>query len=186
MVRVKNIMRRSVITVGPEDTVSKVAKAMANNRIGSAVILKNKKPVGIVTREDIVNTVAHGKNPNSVKVKDFKQKKFLIAKPEDDLLTVIREMNETGIKRVPVIDKGKLVGILTDKEILLAAPELIDLLKEKLRSRTELVAEPGEVISGLCEKCGDFSEDLRHTEGRWYCEDCRNDEGIEEDDEANL
>ncbi len=186
MVRIKNIMRRCVITVSPEDTVSKVAKKMANNNVGSVVILKAKKPVGIVTREDIVNVVAHGKNPNTVKVKEFKQKRFFVAKPEDDLLTVIREMNEIGIKRVPVVDKGKLIGILTDKEILLAAPELIEMLKDKLKERTDFVADPGEVISGICERCGDFSEDLRHTDGKWYCEDCRNDEGIVEDDEANL
>ncbi|HLD57974.1 MAG TPA: CBS domain-containing protein [archaeon] len=186
MVRVKNIMRVGVITVNPEDSVSRVAKIMANNRVGSAVVLKGKKPVGIITREDIVHVVAHGKNPNTVKVKDFKQKIFLVAKPHDDLLSIIRQMTETGVKRAPVVDKGKLVGIITDKEILLAAPELIDLLKEKLKSRAQQVAEPGEVISGLCERCGDFSEDLRHTDGRWYCEDCRNDEGIEEDDEANL
>ncbi len=184
--KVKQIMRSGVITVGQEDTVSKVAIIMSNSSVGSAIVLKDKKPVGIITREDIVNIVAHGKNPNTVKVKDFKQKRFLVAKPNDDLLSVIKEMNEIGIKRVPVLDKGKLVGILTDKEILLAAPELIELLRDKLKARTDLVAEPGEVISGLCERCGDFSEDLRHTDGRWYCEDCRNDEGVEEDSEANL
>ncbi len=186
MVRIKNIMRRNVVTVSPEDTVSIVSKKMANNNVGSVIILKNKNPIGIVTREDIINTVAHGKNPNTLKVKEFKQKRFLVAKPEDDLLSVIKEMNEIGIKRVPVVDKGKLVGILTDKEILLAAPELIEMLKDKLKARTDRVVEPGEAISGICEKCGDFSEDLRHTDGKWYCEDCRNDEGIEEDDEANL
>ena len=186
MVQIKALMKKSVVTVDPAKTISDVARIMANNRIGSVVILRGGKPVGIVTREDIVKVVAHGKDVKKVKVSDLKQSNFVTAKPTDDLLSVVRLMVKEGVKRVPVIDNGKLAGILTDKEVLIAAPEMIEVLSEKLRGRVDEVSEPSETIPGLCENCGDFSEDLRHTQGRWYCEDCRNDEGEEEDDEANL
>ncbi len=182
MVQVKGLMRKNVITVEPAKTISEIARIMANNRIGSVIVLKGGKPTGIVTREDIVNVVARGKDIKRVKVSDLKQGKFITAKPSDDLLQVVRLMVKAGVKRVPVIDKGKLLGILTDKEILTAAPEMIEILTDKLKTRIGEVSEPENSISGLCENCGDFSEDLKHTEGRWYCEDCRSEENESEED----
>ena len=176
MVQVKALMRKTVVTVSPENTISEVARKFANNRVGSAVILKGKKPVGIITREDVINVVAHGKNINTVKVSELKQQKFVTAKPTDDLLAVVRTMSEEGVKRVPIIDKGKIVGILTEKEILSAVPEMIEILNKKLKSRISEVSEPGESISGICEDCEDFSDDLRHTVDGWLCEDCRSEE----------
>ena len=184
MVQIKSLMRKWVLTVDPNKSISDVARIMANNRIGSVVVLKGSKPVGIVTREDIVKVVAHGKDVKKVKVSDLKQAKFITAKPADDLLSIVRLMVKEGIKRVPVIENGKLVGILTDKEVLSAAPEMIEVLSERLKTRMGKVSEPEDSIPGLCEKCGDFSEDLRHSEGRWHCEDCRGDEeGISEKEE---
>ena len=186
MVQVKNLMKKHVVTIGSETNVSTIARIMANNKIGSVVIVEKKCPVAIVTREDLVSLMAQDKDPKKTKVSSLKLKKLVTVKPTDDLLAAVRMMTKAGFKRAPVMDKGKLVGILADKEILLAAPELIEILSEKFKARVDKVTEGADAISGVCERCGDFSEDLRHAEGRWHCEDCRNDEGDEEEEGANI
>jgi CBS domain-containing protein len=174
MVKLREIMKRSVVTVDPGLTLSDVAKIMTNNRIGSVIIMNNTRPVGIVTDADIVGAIARGENPKSIRVGRLKKNKgFITASPEDDMLKVTRKMVKTGIKRIPVLEKGRLVGIVSDKELLLMSPELINVLSEKLKIRVGSVARPDQEISGICERCEAYSDELRNVGGRWLCEDCR-------------
>lgn len=183
MVSIKNVMRKAVVTVDPATSISNVAKILTNNKVGSAVVVSGKKPIGIVTADDIVQLAAKGEDLKKTKVKDLKAGKLVSAKPSDNMLDVMKRMVKVGVKRMPVIDGSKLVGIVTEKELLLAAPELIEVLSEKLKARIGEVAEADNAITGMCEKCGNFSDDLRHSEGRWFCEDCREDDVIGEDSE---
>ena len=173
MVKVKEIMKKYVITVDPEATLSDVSRIMTNNRVGSLVVVKGNKPVGIVTDSDIVTVVAEGKNPKKVKIKDLEERKFISATPNDTMLHVIKVMVKNGVKRVPIIENGKLEGIVSDKEILLVSPELIEVLSEKLRARVGMVAGLRQTISGICEDCSNYSDELKNVGGKWFCEDCR-------------
>lgn len=173
MVKVSQIMKKYVVTVEPSLTIADAAKIMSNNRIGSVVVMKGKKPSGIVTTEDITGVVARGLDPKKMKIKDIKRRKFVTASPKDNILDVTKYMVKSGVKRVPVVDKGKLVGIISDKEILSTSPELIDVLSEKLKARIDKVARPDEMLSGICEDCGAYSDRLENLAGRWVCEDCR-------------
>ena len=148
---------------------------MTNNRIGSVIVMKKLKPVGIVTDDDIVSLIAKGKSPKSIKVKDLPQtkKKFITATPNEDILKITKRMIKSGVKRIPVLHAGRLVGIISDKEILLTAPELISVISEKLKMRVGMVARPDQTISGICERCEAYSDELKSIGGRWLCEDCR-------------
>jgi CBS domain-containing protein len=173
MVKVKEIMKRYVITVDPDASIADVSRIMTNNRVGSLVVMEKNKPVGIVTDSDIVSIVAEGKSPKKVKIRDLKKQGFISATPNDTMMHVIKLMVKNGVKRVPIIENGKLEGIVSDKEILLVSPELIEVMSERLRSRVGMVARPRQTISGICEDCGNYSEELRSSSGRWLCEDCR-------------
>lgn len=173
MVKVREVMRKHVITVEPDFTLDAIAKIMSNNKVGSVVVMEKKMPVGIVTSEDIVSVVAKGQSPNKARAGELTKRQFITASPEDNLLKVAKLMIRKGIKRVPIIHKNKLEGILTDKEILLTAPEMINVLSEKLKARVERVAKPDSVISGICERCEGYSDELRSIGGRWFCEGCR-------------
>jgi CBS domain-containing protein len=174
MVKIHEIMKKSVVTIDPELSLADVAKIMTNNKIGSVIIMEKTKPIGIVTDDDIVGTIAVGKDPKKIKVRGLKKKtKFVTASPDEDVLKVTKRMVKTGIKRVPVIKNGKLVGIVSDKELLLMSPELINVLSEKLKMRVDSVAQPDQAISGICERCESYSDELRNIGGRWLCEDCR-------------
>jgi len=173
MVKVKDVMKKFVVTVDPTFTLDAVAKILSNNRIGSAVIMQKGKPIGIITSEDIVAAVAKGISPKKFKVKGLTKRRFITATPDHKLLDITKLMINKGIKRVPILKNGKLEGIVTDKEILLTAPEMIDVLSEKLKARVERVAKHDTSISGICEKCEGYSDDLRSMSGRWLCGSCR-------------
>jgi CBS domain-containing protein len=174
MPKVSEIMKKSVVTVGPGMTIADVAKIMTNNRIGSVIVTDGRSlPVGIVTDDDIVGVVASGKNTARAKVSDLKKKKLISVGPDEDILKVAKIMVKSGYKRMPVIKDGKLQGIVSDKEMLLVSPQMIEVLSEKLRARVERVAQPDERISGLCEECDQYSDDLRNANGRWVCRECR-------------
>jgi transposase len=65
-----------------------------------------------------------------------------------------------------------LKGIISTKEIILVAPELLEILSEKLKAGIEKVAKPDQTISGICERCGEYSDGLKNINGRWICQDC--------------
>lgn len=172
MIKVKDVMRTGVITSEPSVTVSRITKIMSNNNIGSVVLVQKNKAVGIITSEDIVALVAKGRNPASVKAREFTKRDFVTATPGDDIIKVAKIMVKQGVKRIPVIANGKIEGILTDKELLATAPEMLDVLSEKLKARAERVVSMHDVISGICENCEGYSDNLHNSNGRWLCEDC--------------
>jgi predicted transcriptional regulator len=175
VVKVKDIMKKHVVTIDPDVTMSIVAKILTNNRIGSAVIVKNDKPVGMVTTNDIVTLIARGKDPKRIKAGKFwkeRNRPFITVSPDDSVLNVAKKMIKSGLKRFPIVKDGKLKGIISTKEILLVSPELIEVLSEKLKAKVDAVARPDQTISGLCESCDSYSDDLRNIDGRWICSEC--------------
>ncbi|RLJ06095.1 MAG: hypothetical protein DRP13_01960 [Candidatus Aenigmatarchaeota archaeon] len=175
LVKVKEVMKKNVITIDPEITIADAAKIMTNNRIGSLVIMEGDKPKAIFTDGNIISAIAYGMDPKKTKVKEALSRKELItADPDENVLDVTKKMVKNGVKRLPVVKDGKLLGIICDKELLLIEPAMINILSEKLKMKVESVAQPDQEIEGICENCGGFSYSLRNVDGRWLCEGCRN------------
>jgi CBS domain-containing protein len=174
--KVKEVMKKYVITVDKDTTVSTVSKIMTNNKIGSVIVLDAQRPIGIITNDDVVDVVAKNMDPKEVKVYDLlsaRKKPFVTTTPDENILEVSKKMVKNGVKRIPVIENDRLVGIISDKEILTISPELIEILSEKMKLKVGNVANPDETISGVCEECDEYSDELKHINGRWLCEDCR-------------
>jgi CBS domain-containing protein len=183
MVKVKEIMKKDVKKITPNETVAEAAKIMTTNRVGSLVVVENgDNPVDLVTESEVTSVVAMGLDPRKVRISDLRKKKikklpgFITVKPGDNILKVAKLMVKNGIKRVPVVENGKLKGIVADKEILLISPELIEIMSEKLKERIAMGPLPGETISGLCEDCGGYSDFLKQSGNNWVCPECASDE----------
>ncbi len=176
MLRIKEVMKKHVVTVDPRMNMSTIAKILTNNRIGCVVIVDGQRPIGLITTNDIVTLVARDKNLVKVKAGDFwksMKRPFITVTPDEGLLKVAKKMIKTGYKRFPVVENNQLMGIISTKEILIISPELIEILSERLKARADIVARPEQNIAGLCEKCGGYSDELRNIDGRWICSECR-------------
>jgi len=168
-IMVKDAMTKDVVYVNPNEKVIEIAKKMREKDIGSMVVCKNKKLVGLITSEDLIKRIIiPNKDPKNMTASDVMTKKIITITPEENLSDAVITMLDNNIKRLPVVDEDKLVGILTDGDILRMAPNLIDSwIKGGSRE-----SEP-EVIGDVCEICGNYSDNLTKVNGLWVCEECR-------------
>jgi CBS domain-containing protein len=173
VILVKDIMVKP-LTIDENKNVRFIGELMRKTRRDSVVVIKDRKPIGIVTDSDLVKKIiAKNKKPSSITVKEIMSRPLVTTKPDDTILEATRKMKRSNIKRLPVLDKSKLVGILCLSDIARSSPEMIDLLEYKLTMR-ELPTEIKErSTSGICDVCGDYSDDLKNVNGQWLCEDDR-------------
>jgi CBS domain-containing protein len=172
-VKAKDVMSSPVVTVGMNDKADKIAKLMAKSDIGSIVVVDKKgNPAGIVTDMDLVKRVS-AKNilPSRVFAKDVMTKPLVTIDSEIDVADAARKMNQLRIRRLVVMDRGKLTGIIAGKDIVKITPALIDVITEKSRI-TGFVAKEKPTLAGHCDKCDAWSDNLREEDGLFLCEDC--------------
>ena len=172
---VKEAMRTRILTCSPSDTVKKVAKCMRKNKVGSSIIMSKKKPIGIVTESDILEkVVAEGKDANKVRVEEIMSTPLITIDPYVTIEDAMKIMSKHNIRRLPVVDKGKLIGIVTEKDLFRISPTLIEISKEWSLIEGALPTASSQIsMSGKCEGCGRLSTDLIEVDGRFLCEDCR-------------
>lgn len=134
MIYVKDVMTRDVKTISTGATLAEAAKSMAKWKIGSLVIVEGSKPVGIVTEGDVSKSVARGLDPKATKV-GVQKKKLVTAELGDRIEVAAKTMADAGVKKLPVIDAGKLVGIVTQTDIVNTSFSLVTSLKEMVQAR---------------------------------------------------
>jgi len=133
-IKAKEIMKFPIITAHASSSIEEIAKIMRDNKIGGVVIEKNGKLVGIITRKDIVyKVVAEGKDPKKVKAEEIMSSPLITVNSEDTLVEIARKMGKHDIRRVVVVEGNQPVGIISDKDVLKVAPEIIEILSEYLR-----------------------------------------------------
>ena len=122
--QVGEIMHTDVKTAGADDTFADVAKVMRTNGISSVVVLDGSKLAGILTERDIVNLVAAGGDPHSVKVAHGMTRRDIeTVAPKTDIAQAADHMANRNIRHLPVVDKGRLVGIISIRDLTRWAAE---------------------------------------------------------------
>jgi len=175
---VEDVMSSPVVTVQEDNTVEKVAKLMDEYSIGSVVVVRDKdEPVGVITERDIVRkVVAKDRKPSEVRAAEIMSTPLFTIEPDKDVKEAARTMGRYDIRRLIVMHKGRMVGIVSSRDILQAVPSLLDLMIEKCRAG--LVSPPEEEVeavpmAGYCELCGRWSDTLIEVNGQFICEECR-------------
>ena len=133
-VYVKDVMTPKVRTITVDATISDAAKALVRWKIGSLVIVKEGVPVGIITEGDVSKSVARGLDPKS-KLGTLKRRELITVDPGEKLEVAARMMAEAAIKKLPVMDGKKLVGIITQTDIVSTSFALVTSLKEMVQAR---------------------------------------------------
>jgi len=175
---VKDIMTSPVVTIDEDDSVSKAAQLMTKHNLGCVIVTskKEKKPLGIITERDLVTRVlAKNTQPTKLTAKEVMTSPLITVDPDETLSEVARRMSRLDIRRMGVMYKGNLVGIISSKDVLAITPELIEIIQEKARLEGETAEEITEhpPLAGYCDQCGQWSDSLQEDEGHFLCEDCR-------------
>ncbi len=120
MKRVREVMVKPVRTISPSATMAEAAKLMRKNRIGCLVVVEKDKLVGIITERDIAyKIVAEEKGPNTP-VSEAMTSELKTVDGDKSLRDAARLMASHLIRRLPVLEGGKLVGIITIEDIMRA------------------------------------------------------------------
>ncbi|MGH2739018.1 MAG: CBS domain-containing protein [Actinomycetota bacterium] len=114
---VADIMTKDVKTVDSGQSFADVAKVLQDNRISSVIVMGNGEPAGIVTERDIVNLVAEGADPTQARVGERMTTDLATVGPGADITEAGRIMAERGIRHLPVVEKGKLSGIISIRDL---------------------------------------------------------------------
>jgi CBS domain-containing protein len=120
MITIENWMSKPVTTVKSDDTVYEAINRMVKKGIGDVVVIdKDKKPIGIVTERDILKRVlAKKKDFMKVKIEDIMTKNITTASTNSTFLEIARIMRKGSFRRLPITKNGKLVGIVTSRDII--------------------------------------------------------------------
>lgn len=111
--RLRDIMTSGVESVSPGSTVLDAAKKMKSRNVGSIPVCEGDKIVGIVTDRDIVlRTVADGKDPKTSRCEEIMTRELILGSPDMDVHQAAQIMADEQIRRLPVADNGRLVGIV--------------------------------------------------------------------------
>ena len=115
MIRAKTIMTENVVTVNEAASLKEAANLMLNKHVSTLMVAKDSKPIAILTENDIVRGFISKK---AGKVKDVMSKNFLAINPETAYIFIIKKLKEEKIRLFPVIQNNKLVGIITETDIV--------------------------------------------------------------------
>jgi len=128
--RVEDVMVKEVIKINEEATTKEAAVLMNKFEIGCLIALRKGKISGILTERDLLKRVlAEGKNASNVRVRDAMTSPLIIAEPSMDLGEAVKLMFKMNIKKLPVVEDKRLVGLVSLTDIARFQPQMMVLVK---------------------------------------------------------
>ncbi len=126
MGKVREIMQKNVVTLDHDKTALDAAKLISEKDISFLVIVKDEKPIGVVTERDFVRKIdSEDKQSSKVSLSDIMSYKFRWVEPTTNIEDAVQKMVNANIRRLVVLENEKLVGVITQTD-------LADFLRSKL------------------------------------------------------
>lgn len=137
-IKIRDIMVAPVITISPNESILDAANLMNREEIGSLVVIEDKRVVGILTERDIlVRVVGENRIPEETLVKEVMTRPVTTIDASASLRDAVKLMVLKRIKKLPVMDGDKLVGIITMTDLIRLYPHVVDILIESLKQTRE-------------------------------------------------
>lgn len=178
---VADVMTREPVTTSPRDNLFDCAKKMVRRKVGSLLLVEGKKLVGFISQKDILWAMIKksGNDLSSIRAIDISPKKIAVIKPNATIHQAIQKMKKLQFERLPVVENGNLVGVVTVRDVLSFQPDIYPELEEFIQIREEeeklkrIKSRDLAVVSdGICEECGKRAS-LYRSHGMLVCESCR-------------
>ncbi len=127
----RDIMTPNVVTASPDTSIDEILRLMISNDIGSVVITGEKKEVlGIITEKDLIRKVlCKRRDPRTVKAREIMSTPVITVDPDASVSEIVRKMQSKGIGHIPVVENGRVVGIIAEGDIIVFAPEFLEILR---------------------------------------------------------
>ena len=183
-VKVEDVMSSPVVTIKETDSVLTAAKLMKKHKIGCVVVVdKTGKPHGLITERDVVRRVtALDLLPSKVQAGKSMTKPAVTIAPSVNVTEAAKKMREVKIRRLIVVEDSKLKGIVTSNDIVDITPALIDVIAEKSQITPVTKVKEAEELSGYCDRCGSWADELKPHDGQFICDECLADSGEPEEE----
>src|SRR2546423_12657483 len=116
---VREGMSTVVLTIGPDHTLRDAARAMAERKVGAAIVLDPEQPgPGIITERDLLDSIGAGQSVDEERVADHLSSNLTFASPEWSLETAAEAMVRGNFRHLVVVDDGEIVGVLSMRDIV--------------------------------------------------------------------
>ena len=117
--RVSELMQPQVVQTYPEESLVDAAMRMRDHGVGSLAVVDGEDLLGILTERDLLWAVADGAPPNVARVAAYMSTNPVVASPETDVVAASRMMVEHDIRHLPVVADGRLLGMVSARDLLI-------------------------------------------------------------------
>jgi len=115
---VGEVMTREVVTVGPDDPVEEAVRAMVDHDIGAIVVADGDRPVGVFTERDLTRRILDELDLLKRPVKEVMSSPAVSTEPDAQMVNAFDLMNDRAVRRLVVVDGDRMVGIVTERDLL--------------------------------------------------------------------
>jgi CBS domain-containing protein len=168
----REVMDPNPVTVSPRMTIHHAATLMKEKDVPCLIVVRKTEPIGCLTESDMTRrVVAMNLKPNQITVKDVMSAPIGQVGPDEDITSIARTMASTQVRILAVVDNGKLVGIITQRDLSILSPAFLELYREHVRIGKNGDAAGGP-NAGYCQMCQGYTEDLIEDHGLVICREC--------------
>ena len=114
MIKTGSIMTKQVVTISTSSSIMEAAKLMTSKSVSSLVVVEKNTPIAIVSEKDIIKGIVSKKT----KIKDVMDREFIVISPMTKFSDISKSLREKKIKRFPVVENEKLIGLITETDIV--------------------------------------------------------------------
>ncbi|MHA7647519.1 CBS domain-containing protein [Nitrosopumilus sp. S4] len=115
---VNQVMSKNVITVDKSTSIQEAAEKMHKSNVGCVIVTEDSKPVGIVTERDFVTKVAAEGRPLFTEISEVMSSPLITIEQEETIWEASEMMKEKTIHKLPVLEDGEIIGIITTTDIV--------------------------------------------------------------------
>ena len=133
---VRDIARRDVVSVGPEATVQEIAELLRTESVGSVVVAEDDRPVGVVTDRDIGVGIWEHEDPTAVTAADLMTTDPVTVEIDEGIYDALQVARGANVRRLPVVEDGRLVGIVTLDDFLVLLAGELDVVSDVIQSKS--------------------------------------------------